>query len=90
MTVKMKAFSSMTPEEKKRVSSMRRITKAKPKMADAPPVFRDADTIYFAKRDSGVKCHVCNQEIKEGEQYRVSTSSRHFKHAGCGLEQVKQ
>jgi len=65
----------------------KKVLKAK---KEEPPIFEAAGTIYFAKKDTTVKCHVCKKFIKEGDSYRVSTNSRHFKHAGCELDKVKQ
>jgi hypothetical protein len=62
----------------------------KAKMKMIIPIFEVAGVIYFAKKDTMVKCYVCRKGIKAGESYRVSTDSRHFKHVGCELDKVKQ
>ena len=90
MTVNEKTFVSMTPAEKKAAASMNRKARAKPKQKELPPVFLETSTIYFAKKDTTTRCYYCKQFILAGKAYRVSTDSRHFKHAECPVEQVKQ
>jgi len=65
----------------------KKVLKAKKEL---PPVFLETSTIYFAKKDTTTRCYYCKQFILAGKAYRVSTDSRHFKHAECPVEQVKQ
>jgi hypothetical protein len=64
----------------------KKVLKAK---KEDPPVFREADTIYFAKKDTTTRCYFCKQFILAGKAYQVSTDSRHFKHSECPVDKVK-
>ena len=89
-TVNAKAYTSMTPAEKKLAASMKRKVQAKPKVKDLPVVFEEGSSIYFCKKTmSNARCHICREHFKEGDAYRVSKCSRAFKHVECQVEQVK-
>jgi len=65
----------------------RKVLKAKKEL---PPVFEETSTPYFTTKDTTTRCAICKKFILAGSTYRTSTDSRHFKHAECPVEQVKQ
>lgn len=59
-------------------------------VVNLPIVFDEAGTIYFCKKATNTRCHVCHEHFKEGDAYKVSKCGRAFRHVKCTLEQVKQ
>lgn len=86
--MKAKAFTSMTPAEKKIAASMKRKIQAKPKAKTMPVIFDLLSPIYFCKNGmTKERCYECRGHFKEGDAYRNSRCGYYFRHVDC--EKVK-